>query len=91
MNTMTKSNLQSKGFSLLILLYHGHHCRKSGQELKQVWNQAAGVDPKITKNCCFLACFPSCAQPAFLWQPGKHHPQCAGPPTPTTNQGNALA
>jgi hypothetical protein len=42
--------------------------KKSGQELKQGWNQEAGADAEAMKGCCFLCCSPPFAQHASLAQ-----------------------
>ena len=52
-----------------------HHCRKSGQELKQGRNLEAGADPEAMEGCCLLAC-----SACFLIEPRTTRPGMA-PPT----------
>lgn len=85
--TLCQSKLGRKG---LIWLTVPHHERKSGQELKQGKNQAAGIDAEAVEECCLLACSSWLAQPAFLCYPGhsakKWHHSVWGYPSHINHQ-----
>jgi hypothetical protein len=61
-----KASREGKGLLDLCFYTTVPHQRKSGQELKQGRNLEAGADAEAMEGCCFLACSPWLAQPAFF-------------------------
>ena len=81
MKHLDQSNVGREGFISLILPYIiAHHQKQWGQELKHGRYLEAGADAEAIEGCCFLACSPWLAQPAFLENPETPAPGMA-PPT----------
>jgi hypothetical protein len=84
---MAISNLERKGFILLYFLITVHHNSKSGKELKQGRNLAAGTDVKAMERYCVLACSSTCSHTASKTvSPRCPHSSELGPPSKNINQ-----
>ena len=69
MKTLTKKQVEKKGFIWLILPHCGQSLKEVGQELTQGSIPEEGFNAESVNGCCLRTCSPWLAQPAFL-EPG---------------------